>query len=87
MPPCEIQGLIQAALPGARVLLEDLSGEGTHYAISVTSDRFRGMSDIDRMRAVAAALRGHLGRDLRAVSLHTSVPDTVARGSRRLMAA
>ena len=40
----EIEALIKAAIPDARVTVEDLAGDGDHYAATVVSEAFRGMS-------------------------------------------
>ena len=39
----EIEALIKAALPDARVTVEDLAGDGDHYAANVVSETFRGI--------------------------------------------
>ena len=39
----EIEALIKAALPDARVTVEDLAGDGDHYAATVVSEQFRGI--------------------------------------------
>ena len=38
MQPAEIEALIKAALPDAEVTIEDLAGDGDHYAASVVSE-------------------------------------------------
>ncbi len=38
----EIEALIKAALPDARITVEDLAGDGDHYAANVVSEQFRG---------------------------------------------
>jgi len=40
MPAGEIEALIKAALPDAAVTIEDLAGDGDHYAATVISERF-----------------------------------------------
>ncbi len=44
MAASEIEALIKAALPDARVTVEDLAGDGDHYAATVVSEAFRGKS-------------------------------------------
>ena len=44
MQPAEIEALIKAALPDAEVTIEDLAGDGDHYAATVVSEAFRGQS-------------------------------------------
>ena len=38
----EIAALIEAALPGAAVTIDDLAGDGDHYRATVVSDAFAG---------------------------------------------
>ena len=67
--------MIRAALPDARVTIEDLAGDGDHYAASVVSEAFRGLSRVKQHQVVYAALRGRMGGELHALALQTSVPD------------
>ncbi len=70
----EIEALIVAAIPDARVEITDLAGDGDHYAARVTSESFRGQSRIAQQRAVYAALGGRMGGVLHALQLTTAVP-------------
>ncbi len=54
--------------------IEDLAGDGDHYAASVVSESFRGMSRVQQHQIVYAALRGRMGGELHALALQTSVP-------------
>ena len=71
----EIEALIRAALPDARVTVEDLAGDGDHYAATVVSEAFRGRSRVQQHQMVYAALRGRMGGELHALALQTSAPD------------
>src|SRR5476649_2291195 len=42
----EIEALIKAALPDARITVEDLAGDGDHYAANLVSETFRGISRV-----------------------------------------
>ncbi len=74
MQPAEIESLIKAALPDARVTIEDLAGDGDHYAASVVSEAFRGKSRVQQHQLVYAALQGRMGAQLHALALQTSAP-------------
>ena len=74
MQPAEIEALIKAALPDAEVTIEDLAGDGDHYAASVVSDSFRGKSRVQQHQIVYAALQGRMGGELHALALQTSAP-------------
>lgn len=71
----EIEALIKAALPDARVTIEDLAGDGDHYAATIVSERFRGLSRVRQHQLVYAALGGRVGGELHALALQTSAPD------------
>jgi stress-induced morphogen len=75
MAASEIEALIKAALPDARVTIEDLAGDGDHYAATVVSDMFRGKSRVQQHQLVFAALRGRMGGELHALALQTSAPE------------
>ena len=74
MQPAEIEALIRAALPDAQVTIEDLAGDGDHYAASVVSEAFRGKSRVQQHQLVYAALQGRMGGELHALALQTSAP-------------
>jgi stress-induced morphogen len=74
MPANEIEALIKAALPDATVTIDDLAGVGDHYAATVVSEAFRGLSRVRQHQIVYAALRGRMGGELHALALQTSAP-------------
>ncbi len=74
MAASEIEAMIRAALPDATVAVEDLAGDGDHYAATVTSEAFRGLSRVKQHQLVYAALRGRMGAELHALALQTSLP-------------
>lgn len=75
MAASEIEALIKAALPDARVSVEDLAGDGDHYAATVVSERFRGVARVRQHQIVYAALLGRMGGELHALALQTSAPE------------
>ncbi|MDB5370156.1 MAG: ATP-binding protein [Roseomonas sp.] len=78
MQPAEIEAFIKAALPDAQVTIEDLAGDGDHYAASVVSEAFRGKSRVQQHQLVYAALQGRMGGELHALALQTSAPPVSA---------
>jgi stress-induced morphogen len=70
----EIEALIKAGLPDAEVRVEDLAGDGDHYAATVISESFRGRSRVQQHQLVYAALHGRMGGALHALALQTSAP-------------
>ena len=75
MQPAEIEALIKSALPDAEVTIEDLAGDGDHYAAKVVSESFRGISRVKQHQIVYAALQGRMGGVLHALALQTSAPE------------
>ena len=75
MNASDIEALIKAALPDARVVIRDLAGDGDHYAAEVVSERFRGKSRVQQHQLVYDALKGNMGGALHALALQTSAPE------------
>ncbi len=75
MQASEIERLIKEGLPGAEVRIEDLRGDGDHYAAYVKSAAFKGKSRVQQHQMVYAALKGNMGDALHALALQTSVPE------------
>jgi stress-induced morphogen len=75
MVPSDIEALIKAALPDARITIEDLAGDGDHYAATVVSEAFRGLSRVKQHQIVYAALQGRMGGALHALALQTNIPE------------
>lgn len=71
----DIERLIREALPDAAVTIEDLRGDGDHYAARVVSAAFRGKTRVQQHQMVYQALRGRMGNELHAMALQTSVPE------------
>ena len=74
MEASEIARLIKEAIPDAEVVIEDLRGDGDHYAAHVTAKQFAGMTRIQQHQLVYQALRGKMGDQLHALALQTAVP-------------
>ena len=74
MAATEIEELIRAALPDARVEIRDLAGDGDHYAATVVSSAFSGLSRVRQHQLVYRALGGRMGGELHALQLTTAAP-------------
>ena len=75
MPAEEIEELIRAGIPDARVEITDLAGDGDHYAARVVAESFRGMPRVRQHQRVYEALGGRMGGALHALQLTTATPD------------
>lgn len=75
MDASEIEQLIKAALPDAKISIRDLAGDGDHYAAEIVSESFRGKNRVQQHQMIYAALKGKMGGELHALALQTSAPD------------
>ena len=55
-----LESLLQEAFPGDEVSVEDRTGTGDHFQVSVTSRRFDGLSLVEQHRLVYDALAAPL---------------------------
>ena len=74
MNAAEIEQLIKASIPDAQVNIEDLRGDGDHYAATVVSAAFVGKTRVQQHQMVYQALRGRMGEQLHALALQTAAP-------------
>lgn len=71
----EIQKLIEDNIPDAIVTIQDLRGDGDHYAARIISPAFEGKNRVQQHQMVYAALQGKMGNELHALALQTEVPE------------
>jgi stress-induced morphogen len=67
----EIVALIKQGLPDAEVEMQDLAGDGDHWAATVISAAFAGKTKIQQHQMVYGALGGRMGGVLHALKLTT----------------
>ena len=73
----EIESLLRASIPHARITITDLAGDGNHYAAEVIDESFRGKNRVEQQRLVYAALKGKMEGshgELHALALTTKAP-------------
>jgi stress-induced morphogen len=70
----EIVALIRQGIPDAEVEMQDLAGDGDHWAATVVSPAFAGKTKIQQHQMVYAALGGRMGGVLHALKLTTMAP-------------
>jgi stress-induced morphogen len=66
--------MIRSGIPGADVRLDDLRGDGDHYAAHITAAAFKGLSRVQQHQLVYKALQGKMGGELHALAIQTAVP-------------
>lgn len=74
----DIEDLIRASFPSARITITDLAGDGNHWAAEVIDASFKGMNRVQQQRAVYASLKGKMDGPhgaLHALALTTKSPE------------
>ena len=70
----DIIRLIKERIPDAEVEIQDLAGDGDHYAATVIAPSFKGKSRVQQHQLVYEALKGQMGGVLHALALQTGTP-------------
>jgi stress-induced morphogen len=74
----DIEDLIRAGFPAAKITITDLAGDGNHWAAEVIDASFKGMNRVQQQRAVYASLKGRMDGahgELHALALTTKAPE------------
>jgi acid stress-induced BolA-like protein IbaG/YrbA len=73
--PDELQALIQAGLPDARIRVQDLTGGGDHYQVVVVSSLFEGKGLVQQHQLVYGAVQKAMSSEqIHALALKTYTP-------------
>ncbi|MFE4106006.1 BolA family protein [Almyronema epifaneia] len=73
--PDQVESMIQTGLPDAQVNVQDLTGGGDHYQVTVVSSAFEGRSLIQQHQLVYQALQQAMSSEaIHALSLKTYTP-------------
>jgi stress-induced morphogen len=67
----ELKQRIEAAIPGSRAEVTDLTGGGDHFRASVVAPEFAGLSRIQQHRRVYAVFGDEIGGPIHAFSIET----------------
>lgn len=71
----QIVAMIQASLPDAQVSVNDLTGGGDHFEVTVVSDAFAGRSLVQQHQLVYGAVRSAMASEaIHALALKTYSP-------------
>ena len=68
----ELEALLRQAFSDADIRIDDLAGDGDHYAAHVASAAFSGLPRVRQHQLVYDALKGRMGGELHALALTTS---------------
>lgn len=83
----EIRTALTRELVPQRLAIEDESArheghagarEGGHFRVSVVSERFRGLKQLERHRLVYAAVAPLMGRGIHALAIVARAPDEIS---------
>ena len=75
--PEQVESMIKAGLPEAEVQVQDLTGGGDHYQVTVVSPAFVGKSLIQQHQMVYKAVNQAMSTEaIHALSLKTSAPES-----------
>ena len=66
-----IEKMIKDSIPDAKVIIEDLRGDGDHYSATVISKSFEGKTRIEQHKMVYESLQGKMGNELHALMIKT----------------
>ena len=70
----DLEAILKAGFPDAEIQIDDLAGDGDHYAATVVAESFRGKTRVQQHQLVYAALKGRMGGELHALALETAAP-------------
>jgi acid stress-induced BolA-like protein IbaG/YrbA len=80
--PEEIQQMIRAGLPDATVQVQDLTGGGDHYQVTVISSAFANQSLVQQHRLVYGTVNQAMATEqIHAFALKTYTPEQWAQQS------
>ncbi|NET02336.1 MAG: BolA family transcriptional regulator [Sphaerospermopsis sp. SIO1G2] len=73
--PQQVEEMIKAQLPDAQIDVQDLTGGGDHYQVTVVSSLFEGKRLVQQHQLVYGALKEAMSTEaIHALALKTSTP-------------
>ncbi len=74
LDPDELRGLIESAIPNAKVTVTDLTGTRDHYRVEVVSPSFAGRTRLQQHQMVYGAVGDHMTQAVHALQIRTGTP-------------
>lgn len=75
--PSQVETMIKAGLPDAQIQIQDLTGGGDHYQVTVISSQFEGKGLVQQHQLVYGTVRQAMSSEaIHALSLKTYTPQT-----------
>ena len=73
--PQQVEAMIKAEMPDAQVQVQDLTGGGDHYQVTVVSSQFEGKGLVQQHQLVYSALQEAMSTEaIHALALKTQTP-------------
>ena len=73
--PQQVEEMIKAQMPDAQVQVQDLTGGGDHYQVTVVSPQFEGKGLVQQHQLIYGALRQAMSSEaIHALALKTYTP-------------
>ena len=73
--PQQVEAMIKAEMPDAQVQVQDMTGGGDHYQVSVVSSQFEGKGLVQQHQLVYGALNQAMSSEaIHALALKTYTP-------------
>lgn len=73
----QVISMIQAEMPDAEVNVNDLTGGGDHFEVTVVSDKFAGLTLVKQHQLVYQAVQSAMSSEaIHALALKTYTPET-----------
>ncbi|WP_421659262.1 BolA family protein [Leptothermofonsia sp. ETS-13] len=83
--PEQVEAMIKAKIPDAQVQVQDLTGGGDHYQVTVISSEFEGKGLVQQHQMVYGAVRQAMSTEaIHALALKTYTPQTWAATGQRV---
>lgn len=74
--PDQVEAMIKVAMPDAQIQVQDLTGGGDHYQVTVVSSQFAGKGLVQQHQLVYGALRQAMSTEaIHALALKTYTPE------------
>jgi acid stress-induced BolA-like protein IbaG/YrbA len=75
--PQQVETMIKVGLPDALVQVQDLTGGGDHYQVTVVSSQFTGIGLVQQHQLIYGALQQAMSSEaIHALALKTYTPET-----------
>ncbi|MEB3338511.1 MAG: BolA family transcriptional regulator [Leptolyngbyaceae bacterium] len=83
--PDQVVAMLKAEIPDAQVQIQDLTGGGDHYQVTIVSSVFEGKGRVQQHQVVYGALQQAMKTEaIHALSLKTYTPETWATASQSI---